>query len=87
MRSAPVIKERIGGGKAQITGSYTSEEAHDLAIVLRAGALPASVKVVQNITVGPTLGLDSIHKGIISGAHRYLAGNGLYDFSIIASQV
>ena len=67
VRSAPVIKERIGGGKAQITGSYTSEEAHDLAIVLRAGALPASVKVVQNITVGPTLGLDSIHKGIISG--------------------
>ena len=68
VRSAPVIKERIGGGKAQITGSYTSEEAADLAIVLRAGALPASVKVVQNITVGPTLGLDSIHKGLISGA-------------------
>jgi len=67
VRSAPVIKERIGGGKAQITGSYTSEEAADLAIVLRAGALPASVKVVQNITVGPTLGLDSIHKGLISG--------------------
>jgi len=67
VRSAPVIKERIGGGKAQITGSYTSEEAHDLAIVLRAGALPASVRVVQNITVGPTLGLDSIHKGMVSG--------------------
>ena len=67
VRSAPVIKERIGGGKAQITGSYTSEEAADLAIVLRAGALPASVRVVQNITVGPTLGLDSIHKGLISG--------------------
>lgn len=67
VRSAPVIKERIGGGKAQITGSYTTEEAHDLAIVLRAGALPASVKIVQNITVGPTLGLDSIHKGFVSG--------------------
>jgi len=67
VRSAPVIKERIGGGKAQITGSYTSEEAADLAIVLRAGALPASVKIVQNITVGPTLGLDSIHKGMVSG--------------------
>ncbi len=67
VRSAPVIKERIGGGKAQITGSYTNEEAHDLAIVLRAGALPASVRVVQNITVGPTLGLDSIHKGMVSG--------------------
>ncbi|MBM4289371.1 MAG: protein translocase subunit SecD [Deltaproteobacteria bacterium] len=67
VRSAPVIKERIAGGKAQITGSYTHEEAHDLAIVLRAGALPASVRIVQNITVGPTLGLDSIHKGMTSG--------------------
>jgi SecD/SecF fusion protein len=67
VRSAPVIQERIGGGKAQITGSYTSEEAHDLAIVLRAGALPASVKIVQNITVGPTLGADSIRKGLYSG--------------------
>ena len=67
VRSAPVIKERIGGGKAQITGAYTSEEAADLAIVLRAGAFPASVRMVQNITVGPTLGLDSIHKGMISG--------------------
>jgi SecD/SecF fusion protein len=67
VRSAPVIQERIGGGKAQITGSYTSEEAHDLAIVLRAGALPATVKIVQNITVGPTLGADSIRQGLISG--------------------
>jgi SecD/SecF fusion protein len=66
VRSAPVIQERIGGGRAQITGSYTSEEAHDLAIILRAGALPASVKIVQNITVGPTLGADSIHKGVLS---------------------
>jgi SecD/SecF fusion protein len=67
VRSAPVIQERIGGGKAQITGSYTSQEAHDLAIVLRAGALPATVKIVQNITVGPTLGADSIKKGLTSG--------------------
>jgi SecD/SecF fusion protein len=67
VRSAPVIQERIGGGKAQITGSYTAEEAHDLAIVLRAGALPATVKIVQNITVGPTLGADSIKKGFTAG--------------------
>jgi SecD/SecF fusion protein len=67
VRSAPVIQERIGGGKAQITGSYTSQEAADLAIVLRAGALPATVKIVQNITVGPTLGADSIRNGVISG--------------------
>jgi len=67
VRSAPVIQERIGGGKAQITGSYTSQDATDLAIVLRAGALPATVKIVQNITVGPTLGADSIRNGVISG--------------------
>ncbi|HEY9073643.1 MAG TPA: protein translocase subunit SecD, partial [Desulfobaccales bacterium] len=67
VRSAPVIQERIGGGRASITGSYTPQEASDLAIVLRAGALPATVKIVQNITVGPTLGADSIKKGLISG--------------------
>jgi preprotein translocase subunit SecD len=62
--SAPVVKERISGGKASITGGFTMEEAKDLAIVLRAGALPAPVKVVQNITIGPTLGQDSIRKGV-----------------------
>ena len=62
--SAPVIQERISGGKAQITGSFTPEEASDLAIVLRAGALPAPVKIIQNVTVGPSLGEDSIRKGI-----------------------
>jgi SecD/SecF fusion protein len=66
VQSAPVIQERISGGNAQITGSFTTEEAHDLAIVLRAGALPAPVDIVQNLTVGPTLGLDSIHKGVAS---------------------
>jgi len=67
VRSAPVIQERIGGGRAQITGSYTPAEAHDLAIVLRAGALPATVKIVQNITIGPSLGADSIRKGLTAG--------------------
>jgi preprotein translocase subunit SecD len=62
--SAPVIRERISGGKASITGSFTMDEAKDLAIVLRAGALPAPVKVIQNITIGPTLGQDSIRKGV-----------------------
>ena len=67
VRSAPVIRERIPGGQAQITGGFTYEEASDLAIILRAGALPAPVEVVQNITVGPTLGRDSIRRGLISG--------------------
>jgi preprotein translocase subunit SecD len=62
--SAPVVKERISGGRASITGGFTMEEAKDLAIVLRAGALPAPVKVVQNITIGPTLGQDSIRQGV-----------------------
>jgi preprotein translocase subunit SecD len=62
--SAPVIQERISGGEAQITGSFTPEEASDLAIVLRAGSLPAPVKVIQNVTVGPSLGQDSIRKGV-----------------------
>jgi len=62
--SAPVIRERISGGKASITGSFTMDEASDLAIVLRAGALPAPVKVIQNITIGPALGQDSIRRGV-----------------------
>ncbi len=67
VRSAPVIREKIGGGHAQISGSFTHEEAADLAIVLRAGALPAPVKIIQNVTVGPSLGRDSIQKGLLSG--------------------
>jgi len=62
--SAPVIQERISGGEAQITGNFTPEEASDLAIVLRAGSLPAPVKVIQNVSIGPSLGLDSIQKGV-----------------------
>lgn len=62
--SAPVIQERIGGGKASISGHFTMESAQDLAIVLRAGALPAPVKIIQNLTVGPSLGRDSIEKGV-----------------------
>jgi len=62
--SAPVVRERIGGGKASISGNFTMEEAKDLAIILRAGALPAPVKEVQNITIGPSLGQDSIRRGV-----------------------
>jgi len=62
--SAPVIREKIGGGRAQISGSFTHETATDLAIVLRAGALPAPVNIIQNVTVGPSLGEDSIKAGV-----------------------
>ena len=62
--SAPVIQERISGGRAQITGTFSTQEANDLAIVLRAGALPAPLKIIQDLTVGPSLGKDSIDKGV-----------------------
>jgi SecD/SecF fusion protein len=67
VRSAPVIREKILGGSAQISGSFTHEEATDLAIVLRVGALPAPVEIIQNLTVGASLGQDSINKGLTSG--------------------
>lgn len=62
--SAPRINEPILGGRAQITGNFTTDEANDLAIVLRAGALPAPMKTIQDLTVGPSLGQDSIEKGL-----------------------
>uniref|UniRef100_UPI004055E139 protein translocase subunit SecD n=1 Tax=Candidatus Electrothrix sp. TaxID=2170559 RepID=UPI004055E139 len=67
VRSAPNITEPIFGGSAQISGSFTHSEASDLAIVLRVGALPAPVETIQNMTVGASLGKDSINKGLMSG--------------------
>ena len=64
--SAPVIQERIGGGRASITGNFSIQEARDLSIVLRAGALPAPVEILEERTVGPSLGSDSIRQGVIS---------------------
>jgi preprotein translocase subunit SecD len=65
--SAPVIRDRIAGGNAQITGTFTMQEAKDLAIVLRSGSLPAPLKMLQNVTVGPSLGQDSIDAGVNAG--------------------
>jgi preprotein translocase subunit SecD len=63
--SAPVIQERIGGGRASITGSFDIKEARDLAIILRAGALPAPVEIIEERTVGPSLGSDSIRQAYL----------------------
>jgi preprotein translocase subunit SecD len=63
VHSAPRIQDRISGGNAQITGNFTHDEAAKLAIVLRE-SLPAPMKIVQNVTVGPSLGQDSIDKGV-----------------------
>lgn len=65
--STPVVQEPILDGKAQITGRFTVESAKHLAILLRAGALPVQVEILENRTVGPTLGRDSISKGIKAG--------------------
>lgn len=64
--SAPVIREPIRGGRAQISGSFTTKDAHDLAIVLRAGALPAPVKLIEQTSVGPSLGREAILRGAVS---------------------
>ena len=65
--SAPVINERIPSGDASITGNFSVQSARDLAIVLRAGALPAPVKIIEERSVGPSLGSDSIQEGLLAG--------------------
>jgi preprotein translocase subunit SecD len=62
--SAPVIREPILGGSGQISGNFTVQQANDLAILLRAGALPAPLTIIEERTVGPGLGQDSIEKGV-----------------------
>ncbi|MBI5249240.1 MAG: protein translocase subunit SecD [Desulfomonile tiedjei] len=79
--SAPVIKDRISGGSAIIEGMFSPEEAHDLALVLRAGSLPAPVKILENRSVGPSLGEDSIRSGrdaILFGIILIVIGMAVY---------
>ncbi len=64
--SAPVINERIGGGSGQISGNYTIEEANDLAIALRSGALLAPIYMMEKRSVGPSLGADSIQASMVA---------------------
>ncbi len=66
VQSAPVIREAITGGEAQISGRFTMDEATDLAIVLRSGSLPAPISIREERTVGATLGEDSIRQGLAS---------------------
>ena len=63
---APSLNERIGGGRAVISGNFDLTTARDLAIVLRAGALPAPIRIIEERTVGPSLGRDSIEQGVLS---------------------
>jgi SecD/SecF fusion protein len=66
--TAPVIQQPITGGSGQISGNFNPQSANDLAVLLRAGALPASLDVVEERSVGPSLGADSIRAGITAGA-------------------
>ncbi len=72
VHSAPVIKSRIGGGSGVIEGSFSMEEARDLAIILRAGSLPAPVNIIEKRVVGPGLGEDSIKKGLMASLAGFL---------------
>jgi SecD/SecF fusion protein len=94
VHSAPQIRGKIAGGNAVITGMRDMNEARDLAIVLRAGALPAPVQVIEERTIGPSLGNDSIKKGEVSLLLAFLAvtlfmiwyyrlSGGLADFAMI----
>lgn len=71
--SAPVIRERIAGGNAQITGMESMDEAKELSVVLKAGALPAPVNIVEERSIGPTLGGDSIRGGMVALIVGFLA--------------
>jgi preprotein translocase subunit SecD len=66
VKSAPRIDGPIPSGEGQITGSFTDAEAGDLALVLRVGALPVDLNVIEERTVGPTLGADSLRKGLMA---------------------
>ena len=71
--TAPVIREEIGGGRVQISGHMTTGEAHDVALLLRAGALAAPMEIIEERTVGPSLGADNIRKGFDSTLFGFIA--------------
>ena len=64
--TAPVIREEIGGGRVQISGQMSTEEAKDVSLLLRAGALAAPMEIIEERTVGPSLGADNIKRGFDS---------------------
>ncbi len=91
VQSAPRIKEAIPSGEAVITGRFTVEQAQDLALILRVGALPAPMKVEEERTIGPLLGQDSINKGvtasIIGGALVFIFMAVYYLFAGIIANI
>jgi preprotein translocase subunit SecD len=71
--TAPVIREEIGGGRVQISGRMNTREANDIALLMRAGALAAPMEIVEERTVGPSLGKDNIDKGFKSVIYGFIA--------------
>ena len=71
--SAPTVQEPITDGSARITGGFTAKEAQDLAVLLRSGALPVSMKVIEKRSIGPVLGADSLNKSIKAGVIGLIA--------------
>lgn len=78
--TSPVVQEAITGGKAQISGSRNMEEAEHLAILLRSGSLPVKIEVMENRTVGPTLGQDSKEKSVVAFS---IAIIGIFTFMLL----
>ncbi|MBZ0106733.1 MAG: protein translocase subunit SecD [Sulfuricella denitrificans] len=71
--TAPVIREEIGGGRVQISGSMTTQEANDVSLLLRAGALAAPMEIIEERTVGPSMGAENIAKGFNSNIYGFIA--------------
>ncbi len=71
--TAPVIRTEIGGGRVQISGRMTTEEANDVALLLRSGSLAAPMEIIEERTVGPTLGAENIAKGFDSVLYGFIA--------------
>jgi protein-export membrane protein SecD len=84
VKSAPEIQDKIRGGTATITGRFTAEEATDLAVVLRAGALPVPIRIEEKRAVGPSLGADSIAMGTKSVVYGFI---GILAFMLIYYRV
>jgi protein-export membrane protein SecD len=75
--SAPVIRSEIPGGRGQITGNFSVEEVNRLALLLRSGALPAALSIIEERSVGPSLGADSIEAGKVAATVGFIAVSGL----------
>src|SRR5208283_3442527 len=92
--SAPVIRSEIPGGRGEITGNFSVDDVNRLALLLRSGALPAKLSIIEERSVGPSLGADSIKSGEIAAGVGFtlvsalmIAGYGLFGLFSVAALV